>query len=151
MFGLFKKKPDPNEIFSDGTWQLSQGMSGDTPIIVRRNTHLEPFAGETPLTLKIGFAIPLNTPNPGGMPDPDENEAIGNLEDTIFDALRKSGPSVFALAISTGTYKEFVFYAQPDMDIKSVHEGLLQDVKSHDVQCYAEMDPKWETYKDFIT
>lgn len=151
MFGLFNKKPDPNEIFSDGTWQISQGTSGETPIIVRRNTHLEPFAGETALTLKIGFAIPLNTPIPGGLPDPDENEAISNLEDIIFDALRASGPSVFALVISTGTFKEFVFYAQPGIDIKTVHEELVQNIKSHEIQCYAEMDPKWETYKEFVT
>lgn len=151
MFGLFKKKPDPNDIFSDGTWQISQGTSGETPIIVRRNTHLEPFAGKTALTLKIGFAIPLNAPNPGGMVDPEENEVVANIEDMIIEALRAVGPSVHALAISTGTYKEFVFYARPDIDIKTVHEELMQGVKSHEIQCYAEMDPKWETYKDYVT
>ena len=151
MFGLFKKKPDPDEIFSDGTWQLSQSVSGENPIIVRTNTHLKPFAGNTELTLKIGFAVPLNAPNPGGLPDPSENQAIADIEDKIIGALTSAGSVVQALAISTGTFKEFVFYAKPDIDVKSVHESLMSEITSHDIQCYAEIEPKWETYKGFVT
>jgi Family of unknown function (DUF695) len=149
MFGLFKKKPDPREIFSDGTWQVSQGESGGSPIVVRINTRLKPFAGNTELTLKIGFALPLNSPNEGGLPDPAENQILADVEDKIADALASAGDVVQALAITTGTFKEFVFYGKPNLDIKTTHERLMSEIKSHDLQCYAEMDPNWDTYKEF--
>ena len=151
MFGLFKKKPDPQEIFADGTWQLSQGESDGNPIVVRTNTHLKPFAGNTELTVKIGFAVPLNSPVEGGLPEPDENEALADVEDRIAAELLAAGDAVQALAITTGTFKEFVFYARPGLDIKAVHEKLMSEITSHEVQCYAEMDPDWDTYKEFLT
>jgi hypothetical protein len=149
MLGLFKKKPDPSEIFADETWTIFQGEFDGNPIVVRKNTHLLPFAGDTALELKISFAIPLNTQIPGGLPEPDENETIGAIEDEIMETLRSKGPVVEALAITTGTFKEFVFYARPDIDIQSIHEELVTKIKSHDIQCAAEMDPKWETFKEW--
>ena len=151
MFGLFKKKPDPQAIFSEGTWQISQGESGGNPIAVRANTHLKPFAGDTERTIKIGFAVPLNSPNEGGPPDPDENEALAAVEDKIAGEVAAAGGSVQALAITTGTFKEFVFYAKPGLDIKAIHEKLMSEITSHEVQCYAQMEPDWATCKEFVT
>jgi hypothetical protein len=149
MFGLFNKKPNPEEIFAEGTWKIFQGEFDGNPIVVRTNFHLLPFAGDTELTLKISFAIPLNAKVPGGLPEPEENAAIAEIEDEIFGALRSQGSVVEALAITTGTYKEFVFYSKPGIDIKSIHEGLMTRIRSHEVQCIAEMDPDWEIYKEY--
>lgn len=149
MFGIFKKKHDPSEIFSGQDWRIVQGEFQGNPLVVRVNSHLAAFAGDTELKLKIGFAVPLNTQVPGGLPEPEENYAIGAIEDKIIGALETKGPVVQALAITTGTFKEFVFYARPDIDIKSVHEALMRDISSHEIQCTAEMDPGWETYKQW--
>jgi hypothetical protein len=122
----------------------------ETPIVVRVNTHLKPFAGDTELTVKIGFAVPLNFPNEGGLPDPNENQVLAEVEDRIAEELTSAGEVVQALAITTGTFKEFVFYAKPELDIKTVHEKLMSEITSHEVQCYAEMDPDWQTYNEFV-
>lgn len=151
MFGLFKNKPNPDDIFAEGTWQVSQGDSGGNPIIVRANTHLKPFAGHTKLTVKIGFAVPLNSPNEGGLPEPDENLILDEIEDKIANELTRTGESVQALAITTGTFKEFVFYAKPGLDIKALHEKLMSEITTHEVQCYAEMEPDWATYNEFAS
>jgi hypothetical protein len=150
MFGLFKSKPNPEDIFAEGTWQISKGESGGNPIVVRANIHLRPFVGHTDLTVKIGFAVPLNSPNEGGLPDPAENEILDEVEDRIATEVTRTGQSVQALAITTGTFKEFVFYARPGLDIKALHEKLMSEITTHEVQCYAEMDPDWATYKEFV-
>lgn len=151
MFGLFKKKPDPKEIFADGGWQLFQRESGGNPIVVRINTHLKPFAGDTELTVKIGFAVPLNSPVEGGLPEPEENLALVEIEDRIAAEVAAAGEAVHALTITMGTFKEFLFYAKPGMDIQAVHEKLMSEITSYEVQCYAEMDPDWETYKEYVS
>ena len=150
MFGFLKKKKTPQSaFFDDGQWHLGQGEYEGDPIMVRINAALKPFAGQTDHTLKIGFAIPLNQPNPGGMPDPEENDQIGAYEDRITEVLQLKGSAVQALAITMGTFKEFVFYALPDMDVQAVHEQLMDEIESHEVQCIARIEEDWATYKEW--
>ena len=147
MFGLFKKRPEMEQMFADGNWRLSQGQYNGDPIIVRINSNLSPFVGKSDYTLKIGFAIPLRNPRPGEMPTPEENDAIGRIEDQIFDAIRVKGSAVQALAITMGTFKEFVYYTKPDIDVASIHKGLMASIKSHEVQCIARIEENWDTYR----
>jgi hypothetical protein len=149
MFRFFKKRPDPSQMFADGQWRVSEGEYDGDPIIVRFNAILKPFAGKTDHNLKIGFAIPLNNPNPGGMPNPEENDQIAAIEDRINVALQEKGSVVPALVITMGTFKEFVFYAKPDLDVKSAHEQLMTEITSHEIQCIARIEENWETYKEW--
>jgi hypothetical protein len=146
MFGLFKKKPDPAMMFADDNWQVLQGEHNGNPIIVRINANLRPFVGMSDHTLKIGIAIPLNNPHSGQMPDPEENKTIGIIEDKIIDLMKAKGSVVQALAISMGTFKEFVYYTKPNMDVALLHQHLKNSVQSHEVQCIASIEEKWETY-----
>ncbi len=149
MFGLFKNKRDPMQMFADDNWQIAKGEYEGNPMIVRINKNLGPFIGKSDHTLKIGFAIPLNNPQPGNMPDPIENEIINSIEDKISETLNAKGSSVLALVITMGTFKELVYYAKPDIDVASIHQELKTCIKSHDVQCIATIEDKWETYRQF--
>lgn len=149
MPGLFKKKLDPSRMFADDNWKVAQGKYEGNPIIVRINANLHPFVGKSDHTLKIGFAIPLNNPHPGEMPDPEENILIAAIEDQITGNLNAKGSAVLALAITMGTFKEFVYYAKPGIDIASIHQELMTNIKSHDIQCIASIENKWETYREW--
>jgi hypothetical protein len=149
MFGRFRKKKDLSLMFDEHNWQVAQISFEGNPLIIRINDSLKSFIGKTDHTLKIGFAIPLNHPNPGGMPLPEENQEINLIEDEIVEALKRQGSVVQALTITSGTFKEFVFYTKLDMDVKSVHENLQASISSHEVQCVAQIENNWETYKDF--
>jgi hypothetical protein len=106
--------------------------------------------GKSDYTLKIGFAIPLNEENVGGLPNSEENEQLGQVEDQILQVLGEQAPVVEAFVVTTGTFKEFVFYAKPGLDVKSAHEKLMREIKTHEVQCYAEIDAKWDTYREWV-
>lgn len=49
-----------------------------------------------------------------------------------------------------GTFKEFVFYSKPGLDVKAAHEQLISEIKSHEVQCIARIEKRWETYRKWI-
>lgn len=151
MGALFRKQPDSGRLFAEGAWRVAQGAIQGSPAIVRVNDNLKPFVGKSDHTLKIGFAIPLNSPNPGGLPTPEENEQLGPIEDRIVQVLRESGSVVEALAITMGTFKEFVFYTKPkrSTDVQAIHERLMDQIKTHEVQCYAEVEPKLDTYRQW--
>lgn len=117
MFGIFGKKPDVRRMFDDGKWQVAQGEYDGNPIIVRYNGALRQFVGESDHTLKIAFAIPLNTPSENGLPPAVENQELQLVEGKILDAVRSRTSVVQALAITTGTLKEYVFYTRRDINV----------------------------------
>lgn len=149
MFGLFKKKSDISGMFKDGDWKVLQGEHDGNPIFVRVNNALSNYVGKTDYTLKIGFAVPINAPIPGEMPTPEENEELASIEDQIFNVVRKHGSAVQALAISMGTFKEFVFYAQRNFNVQSTHEQLIEEVNSHQIQCMAQVEEDWASYTNW--
>lgn len=140
MFEFFKKKPDSSLMFDDSNWQVGQGEYDGNPILIRINANLKPFTGKTDHNLKISFAIPLKQPNPGAMPHPEENKELGAIEDKILEILKSKGSVVQALAITMGTFKELVFYAVANLDVKAAHEEIMERIKSHEVQCIANIE-----------
>ncbi|NHZ64640.1 DUF695 domain-containing protein [Massilia genomosp. 1] len=135
----------------DDSWTLAEGSHGDGPMLVRINNSARRWAGHPELGIRVGFAIALNHPNPGGLPDAEENRIISELEDRIRERLQAGGPVVHALAITTGTFKEFVFYLKNGECIGPVHEQLRAEVSSHQIQCMAYLDPQWDVYASFAT
>lgn len=131
------------------SWGLAQGQIGGEEVILRYNETAKTWANHPELPLKLGFAIPLNSPNPGGLPDPEENEQLNDVEDIIVSELMSHTKGIQALAITNGKMKEFVFYIPTGADIKTIHETLQQSITTHEVQCIALMEPKWDTFWEF--
>ena len=137
-------------MFVDGNWNVGQGEYEGDPIILRINASLNDFVGDSEYNLKIGVAIPLNNPDPGGMPDPEENEVLAEYEDRIGNIINQHGSAVQALAITMGTFKEYVFYATRETNVKLAHEQMMAEIDTHEVQCYAEVEKDWATYSQWL-
>lgn len=146
----FKKHPDIH-LLDDGDerWSVLQGSTADGPILVRLNESAARWAKHPALPIRVGFAMPLNNPNPGGLPDGAENLVLNEVEDRILPLLKAAGPAIQVLAISTGTFKEFVYYIGNGDAVAGIHAQLQADVTSHEVQCVAMHDPAWEMYASY--
>lgn len=132
-------------------WGVAQGEFEGAPMIVRYNVSAREWMEHPKLNVKLGFAIPLNQPNPGGLPNPDENLQLQQIEDRILEELAAHATGIQALAITNGEMKEFIFYISEGADIASIHETLQTEITSHDVQCMAVREPAWDTYRDFAS
>ncbi|MFO1066327.1 MAG: DUF695 domain-containing protein [Pirellulales bacterium] len=155
MIWPFRKKnrgpaPWPPTSSEDCSWSVGVSENGESgPLIVRLNTTAADWRKHPELSIKLGFAIPLREPNPGGLPNPDENAALDDIEDQIVAAVAAQTISIQVLALTNGEMKEFVFYIPEGVDIKTLHESLQAQVPSHEVQCMAERDPDWDIYASF--
>jgi hypothetical protein len=47
-------------------WGVAQADVDSSPLIIRYNESARSWVGHTQLPIKLGFAIPLNSPNEGG-------------------------------------------------------------------------------------
>jgi len=133
--------PDGNE------WSVSV-VDDDGPWMIRLNHSAQAWARHPSLPIKLGFAIPLLKPNPGGMPDANENLVVNEIEDVIKSAVNDVTPGIHVVTNTTGIMKELLFYIPKDVDIKTLHESLDASVETHDLQCIGEMEPKWPTYQN---
>jgi hypothetical protein len=131
------------------TWGVAEGNYNGAPLIVRFSQSARDWCSHPGLPIKLGFAVPLNSPSEGGLPDPNENRQLNEIEDTIRGEVAGRTKAIHALVLTTGTMKEFVFYIPLGVDIKSLHEAIQAAVPTHDVQCMAVKEPKWDSYKEF--
>jgi len=152
MVWPFSKKESKLEIppEDEHQWGVAQGGFEGEAVIARYNETAAGFAGHSELPIKLGFAIPFNKPNEGGLPDAEENAALDLIEDLIVRKVTAVTSGVYVLALTTGVMKEFVFYISPGADIAKLHEDIRDQAASHDVQCMAVEERKWESYRAFL-
>jgi hypothetical protein len=130
-------------------WGIAKAGNDGSPLLIRFNKSAEEWVGHSGLPIKLGFAIPLNSPNENGLPDPDENRQLNDVEDVILREVEAETKGIHVLALTDGTMKEFVFYIPRGADIKKIHEKIQESVSTHDVQCMALEEPKWDSYRQF--
>lgn len=146
----FKKHLHIADLTDDNDkWSVVETSTADGPMVVRINATAKRWAKHPALNIRVGFAIPLNQPNPHGLPESAENFAVNLMEDTILSQLKSFGPAIQALSITTGTFKEFVFYIENGDSVANIHEKLKAEMTSHEVQCMAVRDPDWTVYSAF--
>jgi hypothetical protein len=130
-------------------WSVARADSGRGPVLVRSNDAARELRGHPALPIKLGFVVPLNRPNEGGLPDAEENEQLAAVEDLIATRVLAAGAGVHALTLTTGVMKEWVFYVATGLDIAGLHAEVQDSVSSHEVQCMAVQEPGWESYREF--
>lgn len=131
-------------------WTVAIAEMDDGPLLVRINDSARALAGHAGLPIKLGFAVPLKQPNPGGPPDTAENEALGAVEDLLDQRVFEATIGIHALTLTNGVMKEFVFYIPAGVDIARLHKGLRAEVTTHDLQCRAVPEPKWQSFRSFV-
>lgn len=132
-------------------WRIAQGDYEGRPLLVRFNEAGRELAGHPGLPIKLGFAVQLHRPHEGGLPDADENEELGVLEDLIAQRVLADAVGLHAMTLTTGTMKEYVFYIAPGLDIARLHAALRKDVATHDLQCMAVEEPGWASFRAFTS
>ena len=150
MWPFVKRYPDLEKVHSVAEeWTVATAEYDGSTLILRKNVGCRDWVGHPGLSIKLAFAIPLNKPQPGALPDPEENAQLGPIEEQIAETVASALPSIFAVVLTTGVMKELVFYVADGAKIKDLHQRLQTGVASHEVQCIAEVEKKWDTYKGF--
>lgn len=138
-------------IFTDDhEWALGRTSYDGAPLIVRFNTSAGEWVGHKELSIKLGFAVPLNSPNEGGLPNPDEGEQLNAIEDVIVQECDTRAKGIYVLALTTGIMREFIFYIAAGADFGAIHDAITGAVTTHEVQCMAVKDHAWNAYTQFV-
>ena len=130
-------------------WSVAESNGDDGLLLVRFSETAGKWQGHPELPIKLGFAMPLNEPDPGGLPTPVENIELNDVEDVICREVEAAATGLHAMTLTTGTMKEVVFYIRPGADIAAIHAAVREQVATHEVQCMAVMEPEWDSWQAF--
>ena len=130
-------------------WIVGEVLFNGAPLIVRYSETAQEWVGHPALSVKLGFAIPLNAQQYGGLPDPIENAQLDIIETIIVDEVLEHVEGLQVLVLTTGMMKEFVFYVTSETDIATIHSEIKKKILTHEVQCIAVVEPDWDSFKEF--
>ncbi|MBF0502246.1 MAG: DUF695 domain-containing protein [Candidatus Riflebacteria bacterium] len=136
----------PDRLPIDGPWSIVQGQHNDKIMIVRLNTGYKEFGGIHGYEYQVGIAVPLHSPEPTGLPSPEEDSQLGEIEDAIGASLEQQAESLFVAIITTSGMREFVFYTRDPEQVKQRFRQLQSVITSHEIQLMIRSDKDWEVY-----
>jgi len=146
----FKRFPNVADVVTDGQWVVATGGFEGKPMIVRVNRALTKLMGHPDYGYRVGIAIPLIAPRADGFPNTEEAAVLAEIEDQIDDALTPQFESLFALVITTGGMREFVFYTRDAGAAGHNVAALRSRIQSHELQSYVELDRRWLVFREFL-
>lgn len=148
---LFKRKhlevPEPGVAQS---WTMFQGEYDGKPLIARANVALKPFVGHPRYSHQVGIAVPFRSPDENGFPMSDEAAELMDIEDRICSELEGGNESLFAVVITTGGMREFVFYTSNPQGVEVKLKNLSETIQGHTVQGMVKPDKAWTVYNQFV-
>ena len=98
---------------------------------------------------RVGVAVPLNAPDPDGLPTRNEARLLADIEDALVAALHAGSEAVHLLVLTTGGMREFVFHTTSPETVGTAIAEVAARFPSHQVQWFQEEDPDWEVYSQF--
>jgi hypothetical protein len=149
----FRKKvqtfPHPGSLEVAESWTLFEGAWDGQPAIVRTNAGLRAFAGHPAYACEVEVAIPIRSPSPLGLPDGQEEGELEIVGGALVDLLTFGEESLFAVVLTTGGRREYVFYTSDPDAVRDKLEAFRARVKSHALQVVLREDPTWTVFRRF--
>ena len=142
------KSPDPNLLPIDGPWSVGESQYDGKVMIVRSNTGYRELKRVTGYEHQVGIAVPFRSPEPSGLPSPEEHVELDAIEDAISNSLQEQAESLLVAIITTSGMREFVFYTRAPQEVQHRFEQLRSRIASHEIQMMIQLDEAWEIYTE---
>ena len=81
-----------------------------------------------------------------GIPTPDENNFLFNIEETVFEELERENLGYMSNIVTTSGFKEFVIYHNEEFEINDVMRKLQSAFGEYKFTTYTKEDREWIAY-----
>lgn len=134
----------------DGPWSVGEGEHEGKTLIVRCNNGYRDCGSVAGYEHQVGVAVPLRAPDPTGLPGPEEDAQLGDLEDSICTSLEAQADSLLVAIITGSGMREFVFYTRAPDTVRQRFELLRASITSHEIQLMIQPDKDWRVYAQLV-
>ena len=129
---------------SHGDWSLRMAGRNDRPLTIVLRDDVAEASDKSSWPIKIGIALPVNRPEPSGLPGKEETTQFHAVDQLIRTSVGRR--AVVVAVIAGDDMQEWLLYAYSGDWIEACHRELIDAVPTHNVQMYAREDHNWDTY-----
>lgn len=132
------------------TWFGIETKQNDRPVLVRGRQHLKKLidSGNYHESIEVAWAFNEQTEN--GIPTPDENEYMRNVEDALVDALESDLQSVLAIVYTHNNERTWIFYTKSTEEFGTRLNEALSEFDEVPISIEAHVDSSWELYRGIL-
>ena len=93
--------------------------------------------------------MPLQQPDPDGLPMSAEGRTLEAIEDALNEGLRAGTEAVLAVVITTSGFREYVYHTLATGSASAIVASVQSRFVDHEIQLIEEDDPEWDVYGQF--
>jgi len=150
IVGLFSKKKTPlPDSLPAGSWSVVQGSNQGNLLLARVRKGLGTIVGHAAYPFRVGVATRVRATAANGMPTPEENATLQDLEVRLCQALEGDREALFVVGLTTNGVKEWVLYTSDPEVTKRRMRDFAPTVSTHKLQMVIEQDKAWAVYRQF--
>jgi hypothetical protein len=130
-------------------WLIARMQRNGFPLMVRMATAYRDLGSVPGYEHKIVVVIPIQNPQPSGMPQGDEFDALKSVELSICNMLETENESLCVLAITGCGTRDLIFYTRNPEKAREMIARAQESILSHKIDADIEPDRGWELYGFF--
>jgi hypothetical protein len=130
-------------------WLIARMRRNGFPLMVRMATAYRDLGKVPGYDHKIVVVIPLNDPQPSGMPQGDEFDALKAVELSVCNLLEAENESLCVLAVTGCGTRDLIFYTRNPEQAHQMIARAQASIVSHKIDAAIEPDQNWELYGFF--
>ena len=148
--GLFSRnKPALPDSIPAGPWAVVQGSNQGKLLLARVHKGLEALVGHAAYPFRVGVATRIRATAANGMPTPEENTTLQDIEERLRLALEAEREAILVVALTTSGAKEWVLYTSDPDATKRRMGAFAPTIHSHQLQMVIREDKNWDVYRQF--
>ena len=130
-------------------WCLARMQRNGFPLNVRMANAYRDLGRVPGYEHKIIIVVPLNDPQPSGLPEVSEFDELKAVEVSLCGVLEVENESLCVLAITGCGTRDLIFYTRNPKQARKKIETIKAIITSHRIDAAIQPDKDWELYGFF--
>jgi len=135
---------------NDDAWNVANGTNPDKPSVLRYRPALQKRVGDPAFGRHLTIIWPYGSDNSSGMPNDQQNTALGDFEDIVVDVIDATKLAILTFVFTSPGQREWHFYVS---DAGAVGEAINEALAGQPVlpiELSVEDDPEWSEFQEVL-
>ena len=148
--GTVKSQTHYTNMELNDTWFGIQSSLNGKPVIVRGRDHLKNFKKSGNYSHLVELTWKIENPTDNGIPTPDENLFMGEIEDALIESLECDLQSILTIVHTTNNERTWIFYTKSVSEFGKRLNDTLSNYRKIPIEMETEEDADWELYSGIL-
>ncbi len=137
---------DHTKMKLNDTWFAGESKNNGKPVIIRGRQYLKNFIESKQYPELIELTWSVKNPTENGIPEPEENFEMGQIEDALIDSFESDLQSILTIVYTNNNQRTWIFYTKSVTEFGKRLNETLANFPRIPISIEKDDDPNWELY-----